>query len=114
MRISDWSSDVCSSDLIAQARYVNNAIDRLDGAITTYLATLDQDAMNREDHQRRDEILAFASNMAHAGNIATGGLLGHTATLRKKGWAFTAAQRDELTTILDRDRKSTRLNSSQQ
>src|SRR3546814_2276616 len=49
---------------IAQARYVNNAIDRLDGTITTYLATLDQDAMNREDHQRRDEILAFASNMA--------------------------------------------------
>src|SRR3546814_3617891 len=26
---------------IAQARYVNNAIDRLDGAITTYLATLE-------------------------------------------------------------------------
>src|SRR3546814_11237966 len=32
---------------IAPARYVNNAIDRLDGAITTYLATLDQDAMNQ-------------------------------------------------------------------
>ncbi|HWK69689.1 Na/Pi cotransporter family protein [Pollutimonas sp. M17] len=87
---------------IAHARYVNSAIDRLDGAITTYLATLDQDAMNQDDHRRLDEILAFSSNMAHAGNIATSGLLGHTATLRKKGWAFTAAQRDELTTVLDR------------
>lgn len=87
---------------IAHARYINNAINRLDGAITTYLATLDQDAMNKEDHRRLDEILAFSSNMAHAGNIATGGLLGHTATLRKKGWAFTPAQRDELTAILDR------------
>jgi phosphate:Na+ symporter len=58
--------------------------------------------MNQDDHRRLDEILAFSSNMAHAGNIATSGLLGHTATLRKKGWAFTAEQRDELTAILDR------------
>ncbi|MGB3289623.1 MAG: Na/Pi cotransporter family protein [Burkholderiaceae bacterium] len=87
---------------IAHARYVNSAIDRLDGAITTYLATLDQDAMNQEDHRRLDEILAFSSNMTHAGNIATSGLLGHTATLRKKGWAFTTEQRDELTAVLDR------------
>jgi phosphate:Na+ symporter len=87
---------------IAHARYVNSAIDRLDAAITTYLATLDQDAMNQDDHRRLDEILAFSSNMAHAGNIATSGLLGHTATLRKKGWAFTVAQRDELTAIVDR------------
>ncbi len=86
----------------AQARYLNSAIDRLDQSITTYLATLDQDAMNKEDHQRRDEILLFSANIAHAANMTTSGLLGHAASLYKKGWSFTNQQREELTEILDR------------
>jgi len=87
---------------IANARYINNAVNRLDSVITTYLATLDQDNMNRDDHRRRDEILAFSSNMAVAANLVTTGLLGHTATLGKKGWVFSSRQRDELTALLDR------------
>lgn len=87
---------------ITHARYINNAVDRLDSLITTYLATLDQDNMNRDDHRRRDEILSFSSNMAHAASLVANGLLGHTATLRKKGWVFGARQRDELTALLDR------------
>jgi len=85
----------------AHARYINNAIGRLDALITTYLATLDQDAMNKEDHARRDEILTFSSNMAHAANIAAG-LMGHAGNLRKKGWSLSASQRDELVAVLDR------------
>jgi phosphate:Na+ symporter len=87
---------------ISHARYISNAVDRLDNLITTYLATLDQDNMNRDDHRRRDEILSFSTNMAHAASLVTNGLLGHTATLRKKGWIFSTRQREELTTLLDR------------
>ncbi|RTZ44469.1 Na/Pi cotransporter family protein [Candidimonas sp. SYP-B2681] len=87
---------------LAQARYLNSAIDRLDRLITTYLATLDQDAMNKEDHRRRDEILAFSANIAHAASMTTSGLLGHAAALYKKGWSFTNQQREELTEVLDR------------
>lgn len=87
---------------ITHARYINNAINRLDGLITTYVATLDQDAMNKEDHRRRDEILSFSANIAHAASIATNGLLGQAAGLYKKGWSFTAEQREELTNMLDR------------
>ncbi|SHI26365.1 Na/Pi cotransporter family protein [Pollutimonas bauzanensis] len=87
---------------ITHARYINNAINRLDGLITTYVATLDQDAMNREDHRRRDEILSFSANIAHAASIATNGLLAHATALYKKGWSFNAKQRDELTEMLDR------------
>lgn len=87
---------------ISHARYINNAINRLDGLITTYVATLDQDAMNTADHRRRDEILAFSTNVAHAANLTTNGLLAHAASLFKKGRSFTASQSSELTTMLDR------------
>lgn len=87
---------------IAQARYINNGLSRLDGLITTYLATLDQDAMNKEDHRRRDEILAFSANIAHAASMTTTGLLGHANNLYKKGWSFSNQQREELTEIMDR------------
>lgn len=87
---------------IAHARYVNNAINRLDGLITTYVATLDQDAMNADDHRRRDEILTFSTNIAHAANLATNGLMAHAASLFKKGRSFTPTQCAELTTMLER------------
>ncbi len=87
---------------ISHARYINNAINRLDGLITTYVATLDQDAMNTADHRRRDEILAFSTNVAHAANLTTNGLLAHAASLFKKGRSFTPSQGSELTMMLDR------------
>ena len=40
--------------------------------------------------------------MAHAANIITNGLLGHTATLRKKGWVLKDWQLEQLTETLDR------------
>ncbi len=87
---------------MTHARYLNGAINQLDSLIATYLATLDQEAMNTDDHRRLDEIVAFSSNMAHAASITTNGLLGHTATLRKKGWELKAWQREQLTETMDR------------
>lgn len=87
---------------IGQARYINNAINRLEGLITTYLATLDREAMNKDDHRRLTEILAFSANIAHAASLTNHGLLAHAASLYKKGWAFNDQQRNELTQLLDR------------
>ena len=55
---------------MVQARQLDGALDKLENAITTYLATLDQENMTREDLQRMDDILAFISNVGHAGDIA--------------------------------------------
>ena len=81
---------------MVQARQLDGALDKLENAITTYLATLDQENMTREDLQRMDDILAFISNVGHAGDIAHHGLLGHVAKLRKQGWVFSAEQRASL------------------
>ena len=79
-----------------QARQLDNAVDKLETAITLYLATLDRENMTREDLQRMDEILAFSSNIGHATDIAYTGLLSHAARLRKQGWALAPEQRAQL------------------
>jgi phosphate:Na+ symporter len=81
---------------MVQARQLDAALDKLENAITTYLATLDQENMTREDIQRLDDILAFTSNIGHAGDIAHHGLLSHVAKLRKQGWIFSPEQRASL------------------
>lgn len=87
---------------IAQARELNNAISRLDNLITTYLATLDKENMNQDDNRRFNDVLAFSSNIAHAASAAINGLLSHTSTLRKKGWALSAEQARDLGEAMDR------------
>jgi phosphate:Na+ symporter len=81
---------------MVQARQLDAALDKLENAITTYLATLDQENMTRDDVQRMDDILAFTSNIGHAGDIAHHGLLSHVAKLRKQGWTFSPEQRASL------------------
>lgn len=81
---------------VVQARILDRAMDKLEVAITTYLAMLDQDNMTRADRQRQDSILAFTSNMGHAADIANQGVLNHLSKLRKNGWTFAPEQRATL------------------
>src|SRR5690606_16028792 len=81
---------------LVQARQLDNAVDKIETAITTYLALLDREDMTRADTQRLDDILAFASNIGHAADITHHGLLNHIARLRKQGWILTPEQRQQL------------------
>ena len=87
---------------LVQARQLDGAIDKIETAITTYLALLDREDMTREDVQRLDDILAFASNIGHAADITHHGLLNHIARLRKQGWVLTPEQRQQLDETLAR------------
>src|SRR5690606_13675494 len=69
---------------------------------TTYLATLDREEMTREDTNRLDDILAFASNIGHAADVTHQGLLNHISTLRKQGWILPQEQRQTLDESLAR------------
>lgn len=90
------------SRVMVQARYLNDAINRLDQAITAYLATLDQETLSGDDQQRLEEILTFSSNVANAASMTHMGLLGHANQLHKKSWVLDAEQRTQLQTVLTR------------
>ncbi|MCJ9709673.1 Na/Pi cotransporter family protein, partial [Bordetella hinzii] len=78
---------------MVQARQLDSALDKLENAITTYIATLDQENLTQEDRQQLDSILAFTSNVGHAADIAFHGLLGHITRLRKQGLLLSPEQR---------------------
>jgi phosphate:Na+ symporter len=77
---------------LVQARQLDTALDKLETAITLYLATLDRENMTSEDQQRMEEILAFCSNIGHAADATYSGLLSHASRLRKQGWSLTSEQ----------------------
>ncbi|OZI17646.1 Na/Pi cotransporter family protein [Bordetella genomosp. 7] len=87
---------------MVQARQLDNALDKIETAIITYLALLDRENMTGDDVKRLDDILAFASNIGHAGDIAYHGLLNHVGRLRKHGWALLPEQRQRLDETLGR------------
>lgn len=87
---------------IGHAHYICTAVNRLDILITTYLATLDQDSMSKNDHQHLNDTLAFTKNLTRAASLVTRGLLEHTEKQTQKGWSLDAGQRDELVSVIDR------------
>lgn len=100
-------------DGMAPARQLDVALDKLESAITLYLATLDHENMTRADSQRMDEVLAFTSNIGHAADITYHGLLPQANKLRKQGWSLApdqSAQLDEtLGYLLGNERRTAAL-----
>jgi phosphate:Na+ symporter len=98
---------------LPQAKQLDNAMDKLETAITLYLATLDRENMTSDDTQRMEEILAFTSNIGHAADVVHSGLLSHASRLRKQGWTLAPDQRaqldDSLGHLLSNERRAAAL-----
>jgi phosphate:Na+ symporter len=58
--------------------------------------------MTDPDHRRLVEILTFATNLEHAGDVVDKGLLGIIAKQLKRGLLFSPAEAEPLRVIVDR------------
>ncbi|MDX3904252.1 MAG: Na/Pi cotransporter family protein [Pigmentiphaga sp.] len=81
---------------ISEARRLDDILDRLNGAIKTYVAGLDQDELTAEDRRRANEILVFITNLEHAGDVVDKNLLNDIGRLNKRGLTFSPEGRREL------------------
>src|SRR3546814_3167915 len=101
MRISDWSSDVCSSDLLTRYE-IHDAINPATNCVTARRTTSTDAAISESLGQGEQEILEACEE---------GGRQGF-----RGGWISSVALAQLLgelrRSIGPRDRKSTRLNSS--
>jgi phosphate:Na+ symporter len=88
--------------IIGETRRLEDTLDKLNRAIKGYLTALDPDALGDADHRRVREILAFATNMEHAGDIIDRNLLGLVSKRIKRGLAFSGAGEVELLAMIDR------------
>jgi phosphate:Na+ symporter len=87
---------------VAETARLDTVLDRLDTAIKEYLASIDTDALDDIDHRRLSEILAFTTNLEHAGNIVEKGLMPLAAKRIKRGVSFAEASREEIREMVDR------------
>jgi phosphate:Na+ symporter len=87
---------------VTETARMDNVLDRLDTAIKEYLTSLDIDALDDTDHRRLSEILAFTTNLEHAGDIVEKNLMPLAAKRIKRGISFSDANREEIREMLDR------------
>jgi phosphate:Na+ symporter len=82
---------------LAEARRLDDVLDRLNGAIRGYLSGLDSDAMSEADHRRVTEILSFATNMEQAGDVVDRNLLVLAGRTVKRGRPLAPDHQADLT-----------------
>jgi phosphate:Na+ symporter len=87
---------------VTETARLDNVLDRLDTAIKEYLTSIDTDALDDTDHRRLSEILAFSTNLEHAGDIVEKSLMPLAAKRIKRGVSFSEISRQEIREMMDR------------
>jgi phosphate:Na+ symporter len=87
---------------LGDLKRLDDVLDTLNTAIKAYMTALPSEAMTEGDQRRVVEILSFATNLEHAGDVVDKGLLGIVAKQVKRGLAFSSAEADPLLRIVDR------------
>src|SRR5271163_351204 len=87
---------------IAETKRLDDTLDRLNSAIKEYLAGFDPDTMSEADNRRLGEILAFATNIEHAGDVVDRSILGIAAKRLKRGLSFSAEGQAEILPMVER------------
>ena len=87
---------------VTETARMDNVLDRLDTAIKEYLTSIDTDALDDTDHRRLSEILAFTTNLEHAGDIVEKSLMSLAAKRIKRGVSFSEISRQEIREMMDR------------
>jgi phosphate:Na+ symporter len=87
---------------VTETKRMDDVLDRLDRAIKEYLTSLDTDALDDVDHRRMSGIIAFSTNIEHAGDIVERSLMPLAAKRIKQGIAFSEASRREIRDMIER------------
>lgn len=93
------SSDPALRTNLAQ---IENDIDSLHGAIKTYLARLGREELDGNDMQRATEIMSYAVNLEHIGDIIDSGLSDLAAKKAKRKLTFSHEGLAEIVAFYDR------------
>jgi phosphate:Na+ symporter len=87
---------------LAETKRLDTVLDRLNSAIKGYLTALDPETLGAEDDHRLSEILGFATNLEHAGDIVCKGLMGLANKRLRRGLAFSVEGQSEIRAMLER------------
>ncbi len=97
---------------ITETRRMDDVLDKLNAAIKHYITGMAPDELVETDHDRLRQILTFATNMEHAGDVIDKNLLGIANKLVKRGLTFSPSGQAELLAMVDRLSVNTRTTAS--
>ena len=87
---------------VSAAKRLDDVLDRLNREIKVYLTGLDPESLDDADNRRLSEILAFVTNIEHAGDIVEKGLVAVAAKRLKRGLSFSVEGQAEIREMLER------------
>ncbi len=87
---------------IGEGKRLDDVLDRLNAAIKAYLTALDHETLDAEDDRRLSEILAFITNLEHAGDIVEHGVMAAAAKRIKRNLSFSTEGTGEMREMLQR------------
>ena len=87
---------------LAEAVRLDDALDRLNRAIKTYLSRLDPEGLPPEDEARLAAVIAFVVNLEHAGDIVQRDVAASVGKYVERGFSFAAAGEAEMRGVFDR------------
>ena len=87
---------------VGTTKGLDDVLDRLCREIKIYLTALDPDSLDEADNRRLSEILSFATNLEHAGDVVVKGLVAIANKRLKRGLAFSAEGQTEMRAMLER------------
>lgn len=87
---------------VGAAKGLDDVLDRLCREIKIYLTALDPDSLDDTDNRRLSEILAFVTNVEHAGDIVEKGLVAVAAKRLKRGLSFSVEGQAEIRAMVER------------
>ncbi len=93
---------------IAETKRLDDVLDRLNSALKAYLTSLDHETLDADDDRRLSEILAFITNLEHAGDIVERGVAANLAKQVKRNLAFSPQGSGEIREMLQRLVKNVR------
>ncbi|MFZ6046219.1 Na/Pi cotransporter family protein [Pseudomonas sp. CR3202] len=84
------------SAAVSEIRSQDQSLDQLSAAIRAYLADIGQDGMSDGDADRAQEILLFAINIEHVGDLVANSLLPLVMRKAGRGRAFSAFELEQV------------------
>ncbi|RDE08359.1 Na/Pi cotransporter family protein [Pelagibacterium lacus] len=112
LRLGDMVREMLEASMIAlkssdpavreQLAEIENDIDRVHGEIKIYLSRLAREELDEEDSRRATEIMSYAVNLEHIGDIIDSGLSELAAKKAKRRLAFSAEGLAEIVRFYDR------------
>ena len=94
---------------IEAVRRLDDVLDKLNAAVKAYLLSIQPEALSARDSQRLAQVLAFATNLEHAGDLVDRNLLSVAARKLKRGVSFSAEGEAEIIALVERLASNLRL-----